>query len=81
MPARDGAGAGSRPYGSRSPGPRTVDDRRCLQGILLVLYTGITWQQLPLELAFGPGRACWRQPGWWQEARAVRAAVVHRPAG
>ncbi|GAA2097637.1 hypothetical protein GCM10009759_27920 [Kitasatospora saccharophila] len=25
----------------RSPGPRPVDDRRCLQGILFVLYTGI----------------------------------------
>ncbi len=33
----------------RSPGPRPVDDRRCLEGILFVLYTGITWQQLPLE--------------------------------
>ena len=44
----------------RSPGPRPVDDRRCLQGILFVLYTGITWQQLPLELGFGSGQTCWR---------------------
>ncbi|WP_185921958.1 transposase [Streptomyces sp. WAC06614] len=29
----------------RSPGPRPVDDQRCLQGILFVLYTGIPWQQ------------------------------------
>jgi transposase len=26
----------------RSPGPRPVDDRLCLQGILFVLFTGIT---------------------------------------
>ncbi|MFF7987858.1 transposase [Streptomyces sp. NPDC007901] len=52
----------------RSPGPRPVDDRRCLQGILFVLYTGITWQQLPLELGFGSGQTCWRRLDRWQEA-------------
>lgn len=52
----------------RSPGPRPVDDRRCLQGILFVLYTGITWQQLPLELGFGSGQTCWRRLGRWHEA-------------
>lgn len=52
----------------RSPGPRPVDDRRCLQGILFVLYTCITWQQLPLELGFGSGQTCWRRLGRWQEA-------------
>lgn len=40
----------------QSPGPRPVDDRRCLQGILFVLYTSITWQQLPTELGFGSGQ-------------------------
>ncbi|MDT0266562.1 IS5 family transposase [Streptomyces sp. DSM 44915] len=45
----------------RSPGPRPVDDRRCLQGILFVLYTEISWQQLPLELGFGSGQTCWRR--------------------
>ncbi len=52
----------------RSPGPRPVDDRRCLQGILFVLYTGITWQQLPLELGSGSGQTCWRRLGRWHEA-------------
>jgi len=28
---------------------------------LFVLYTGITWQQLPLELGFGSGQTCWRR--------------------
>nr|WP_262928632.1 transposase [Streptomyces sp. CBMA152] len=40
----------------RSAGPRPVDDRLCRQGLLFVLYTGMTWQQLPLELGFGPGQ-------------------------
>ncbi|WP_370078407.1 IS5 family transposase [Streptacidiphilus sp. MAP12-16] len=35
------------PWPERSPGPRPVDDRLCLQGILFVLLTRITWQQLP----------------------------------
>lgn len=56
------------PWPERSPGPRPVDDRRCLQGILFVLYTGITWQQLPLELGFGSGQTCWRRLGRWHEA-------------
>jgi transposase len=29
--------------------------------VLFVLYTGITWQQLPLELGFGSGQTCWRR--------------------
>ncbi|MFD5562051.1 IS5 family transposase [Kitasatospora griseola] len=60
----------------RSPGPRPVDDRRCLQGILFVLYTGITWQQLPLELGFGSGQTCWRRLGRWQAAGVFEA--LHR---
>ena len=52
----------------RSPGPRPVDDRWCLRGILFVLYTGISWQQLPLELGFGSGQTCWRRLGRWHEA-------------
>ncbi|MFD5559101.1 IS5 family transposase [Kitasatospora griseola] len=60
----------------RSPGPRPVDDRRCLQGILFVLYTGITWQQLPLELGFGSGQTCWRRLGRWQQAGVFEA--LHR---
>ncbi|WP_425555325.1 IS5 family transposase [Kitasatospora arboriphila] len=60
----------------RSPGPRPVDDRLCLQGVLFVLYTGITWQQLPLELGFGSGQTCWRRLGRWQEAGVFE--VLHR---
>ncbi|WP_162871561.1 transposase [Kitasatospora cineracea] len=42
-------------------GPRSIDDRLCLQGILFVLLTGVTWQQLPPELGFGLGQTCWRR--------------------
>lgn len=60
----------------RSPGPRPVADRRCLQGVLFVLYTGITWQQLPPELGFGSGQTCWRRLGSWQEAGVFE--TLHR---
>ena len=56
------------PWPERSPGPRPVPDRLCLQGVLFVLYTGITWQQLPLELGFGSGQTCWRRLERWQDA-------------
>ena len=52
----------------RSPGPCPVDDRRCLQGILFVLYTGIAWEFLPQQLRFGSGMTCWRRLAEWHEA-------------
>ncbi|EFL00664.1 conserved hypothetical protein, partial [Streptomyces sp. SPB78] len=51
------------PWPERSPGPRPVSDRLCLQGILFVLYNDIAWQLLPLELGFGSGQTCWRRLG------------------
>ncbi|MGW2960919.1 transposase [Streptomyces sp. NPDC001220] len=58
------------PWPRKPPGPRPVDDRRCLQGILYVLYNDVSRQllPLPLELGFGSGRTCWRRPGRWHEA-------------
>ncbi|WP_406347313.1 transposase [Streptomyces sp. NBC_00648] len=56
------------PWPERSPGPRPVADRLCLQGILYVLYNDIAWQLLPLELGFGSGRTCWRHLERWQQA-------------
>ncbi|MFJ9871555.1 IS5 family transposase [[Kitasatospora] papulosa] len=52
----------------RSPGPRPVSDRLCLQGILFVLYNDIAWQLLPPELGFGSGQTCWRRLDRWQKA-------------
>src|SRR4051794_30015090 len=56
------------PWPERSPGPKPVPDRLCLQGILFVLCTGIPWQQLPLELGWGSWQTCWRRLERWQEA-------------
>nr|GID84554.1 hypothetical protein Ade03nite_34780 [Actinoplanes derwentensis] len=50
-------------------GQKPLPDRLCLQGILLVLYTGIGWQDLPQALGFGSGMTCWRRLERWTEAR------------
>ena len=52
----------------RHPGRRRLDDRQALQGILFVLYTGIAWRHLPLELGFGSGATCRRRLDEWQAA-------------
>nr|WP_253195581.1 IS5 family transposase [Streptomyces sp. JHA26] len=56
------------PWPKKSPGPRPVADRLCLQGILYVLHNDISWQLLPLELGSGSGRTCWRRLERWQQA-------------
>ncbi|WP_328793103.1 IS5 family transposase [Streptomyces sp. NBC_00273] len=58
------------PWPTRSPGPRPVADRLCLQGILYVLCNDIAWQLLPPELWFGSGQTCWRRLERWQQAGA-----------
>ncbi|MET8980923.1 transposase [Streptomyces sp. NPDC004539] len=58
------------PWPERSPGPRPVADRLCVQGVLYVLYNDIAWQLLPLELGFGSGQTCWRRLERWQQAGA-----------
>ncbi|MEV5934581.1 IS5 family transposase [Streptomyces sp. NPDC093250] len=52
----------------RYPGRLPLDDRKCLQGILFVLHTGIQWEWLPQELGFGSGMTCWRRLRDWHEA-------------
>jgi transposase len=56
------------PWPEKSPGPRPVPDRLCLQGILFVLHTGIGWEDLPQELGFGSGMTCWRRLQRWTDA-------------
>ena len=58
------------PWPATAPGPRPVPDRRCLQGVLFVLHTGIGWEDLPQELGFGSGMTCWRRLQRWTEAGA-----------
>jgi transposase len=45
-----------------------VDDRKALNGILFVLYTGIRWEFLPQELGYGSGMTCWRRLRDWNAA-------------
>ncbi|MFE5829304.1 IS5 family transposase [Streptomyces sp. NPDC056488] len=52
----------------RSPGPRPVPGRLCLQGILYVLHNDIAWQLLPAGLGFSSGQTCWRRLDRWQKA-------------
>ncbi len=41
---------------------------RCSRGSFFVLFTGIRWDHVPLELGYGSGVTCWRRLGDWQEA-------------
>lgn len=51
----------------RYPGRRRIDDRRCLEGILFVLFSGLPWRAVPR--AFGvSGITCWRRFNQWQQA-------------
>ena len=52
----------------RYPGRKRIGDREALSGILFVLYTGIAWRHLPLELGFGSGATCRRRLDEWQAA-------------
>jgi transposase len=56
------------PRRHRFPGRKPVDDRAALAGIVFVLRTGITWNQLPRELLGCSGVTCWRRVRDWTEA-------------
>jgi transposase len=64
------------------PGRKRLPDRQALQGILFVLYTGIAWRHLPLELGFGSGSTCyrrmveWQQAGVWEKLHALLLAEL-----
>ena len=57
-----------KPRRSRYPGRRPIDDRAALAGIVFVLKTGITWNQLPTSLVGCSGVTCWRRLRDWTEA-------------
>ena len=52
------------PKGGRPPVPH----RACLTGILFVLKTGISWEDLPQEMDCGCGMTCWRRLRDWNAA-------------
>lgn len=56
-----------KPRRYRYPGRRSIDDRAALAGIVFVLKTGITWNQLPTALVGCSGVTCWRRLRDWTE--------------
>ena len=50
-----------KPRRRRYPGRRPINDRAAVAGIVFVLKTGITWNQLPTSLVGCSGVTCWRR--------------------
>ena len=59
-----------KPRRFRYPGRKPLSHRQALTGILFVLKTGITWNELPRELGCGSGSRCRRRLADWHEAGA-----------
>ena len=53
------------PSSKGDPRKRTVSDEAALNGILFVLQTGISWEDLPQSMGFGSGMTCWRRLRDW----------------
>src|SRR3954453_9990622 len=58
----------SGPSPARCPGRRPPDARAALAGIVFVLKTGMSWNQLPTALVGCSGVTCWRRLRDWTEA-------------
>ena len=50
----------------RGRGKPPVADRKCLEGILWILWTGCPWSELPKR--YGSYVTCWRRLKKWEEA-------------
>src|SRR4051794_5953164 len=60
-----------------------VPDRAALAGIVFVLKTGISWNDLPRELGCGSGVTCWRRLREWQDIgvwQELHRGGLDRPA-
>jgi transposase len=73
------------PRRRRYPGRKPVSDRAALAGIVYVLKTGITWNQLPPGLVGCSGVTFWRRRDWteagvWPGVHALLLAEL-RAAG
>jgi len=53
------------------PGRKPVGNRQALTGILFVLKTGISWNQLPREMGCGSGMTCLRRLHQWSSPVAA----------
>jgi transposase len=54
-----------QPKVSRWGGRPRVEDRRCFEGILWILWTGAQWSELPRR--YGSPSTCWRRLKQWEE--------------
>jgi transposase len=54
-----------RKPGAKGGRPR-VDDRRCFEGILWILWTGAQWSELPRQ--YGSPSTCWRRLREWEQS-------------
>jgi transposase len=72
-----------KPRRFRFPGRKPLDRRNVLSGIIFVLKTGISWDDLPAELGWGCGRTCretlaaWQRAGVWQQLHELLLAELH----
>jgi transposase len=53
------------PKASTRGGHPRVDDRRCVEGIRWILWTGAQWSDLPRR--YGSASTCWRRLKEWEE--------------
>ena len=54
-----------QPKVSRRGGRPRVEDRRCVEGILWILWTGAQWSEWPRR--YGSPSTCWRRLKQWEE--------------
>jgi transposase len=70
-----------KPQRPDRPGRPPSDDRQAWSGILVVLKTGMNWEDLPRERGCGSGMTCWRRwsagtkAGVWQKVPELLVAA------
>ena len=73
-----------KPRRFRFPGRKPLDRRKVLSGIVFVLKTGISWDDLPAELGLGCGRTCHdylqklQEAGVWEQLHVRLLSQLNR---
>jgi transposase len=73
-----------RPCRFHFPGRKRLDDHKVLTGILFVLKTGISWEELPCELGCGCGMTClnrlkeWHRAGVWKRLHQLSLSELRQ---
>lgn len=63
------------PKNPSRPGRRRLDDRKVLLAVLLIMRTGMAFEDLPQELGLGSGMTAWRRLAWWNKAGVWQAML------